>query len=67
MRKLRVTEGSRAPKARGAASIAVTYVGIPSFAEQTGEALRAFGPVAQAGLVSTIFLLPALAGSPLPA
>lgn len=59
--ELRVTEGSSAPKANGTASIAVTYVGIPGFAEQTGEALRAFGPVAQAGLVSTIFLLPALA------
>jgi hypothetical protein len=61
LRELRVTEGSPAPKANGTTSIAVTYVGIPGFAEQTGEALRAFGPVAQAGFVPTIFLLPALA------
>lgn len=61
LRELRVTEGARTPKASGTASIAVTYIGIPGFAEQTGEALRAFGPVAQASLISTIFLLPALA------
>jgi hypothetical protein len=61
LRELRVTERSRAPRAGGTASIAITYVGIPGFAEQTGEALRAFGPVAQAGFISTIYLLPALA------
>lgn len=61
LRELRITEGSSAPKASDTASIAVTYVGIPGFVEQTGEALRAFGPVVQAGFVSTIFLLPAVA------
>jgi hypothetical protein len=61
LRELRITGGSSAPEANGTASIAVTYIGIPGFAEQTGEALQAFGPVAQASLISTIFMLPALA------
>jgi hypothetical protein len=39
----------------------VTYLGKPGFADQTGDALRAFGPTVKASLVSTIFLLPALA------
>jgi hypothetical protein len=61
LRELEVTEGSAAAKASGTATIAVTYVGIPGFAEQTGEALRAFGPGVKAGMISTIFLLPVLA------
>jgi hypothetical protein len=51
-------EGSGALRASGMALIAVPYVAIPGFAEQTGKALRAFGPIAKMRVVSVIFLRP---------
>jgi hypothetical protein len=59
--ELGITEGPGATLPGGSATIALTYVGLPGFAEQTGEALRVFGPSLMAGLVSMVFLLPMLA------
>jgi hypothetical protein len=59
--ELGITEEPGATLAGSGATIALTYVGSPGFAEQTGEALRAFGPSLMAALVSMVFLLPMLA------